>query len=80
MAEISNESFVLTLPGKCLDVSIICNKRKKFWKRGGIDGALEAMKRLEKAGLGDLTLKSSKGSVKVSSFGQFIIMNFTLLL
>ena len=63
----SNEAFVLTLPGKVLDVSILVNKRKKFRSRGGKDGALKAMKGLEEAGMGNLVLKKSKGSVKVQT-------------
>ena len=60
----SNEAFVLTLPGKVIDVSILVNKRKKFRSRGGKDGALKA---LEEAGMGNLVLKKSKGSVKVQT-------------
>ena len=62
----SNESFVLLLPGRQLDVSSLVNKRKKFRNRGGRDGALLAMKKLEENGLGKLVVKQSKGSVKVS--------------
>ena len=39
--EPSNEAFVLALPGKCLDVSHLVNKRKKFcnkWERGCTSG------------------------------------------
>lgn len=44
----------------------VVNKKKKFRCRGGRDGALAAMKNLEKDGLGTLQVKSSKGTVKVS--------------
>ena len=48
----SNESFVLTLTGKCLDVSGLVNKKEKFRFRGG----KEAMKQLEESGLGKLII------------------------
>ena len=56
---------MLTLPGHCLDVSLLVNKQKKFRTRGGREGALSAMKNLEEKGLGKLVLKKSKGSIKV---------------
>ena len=62
---VSNEAFVLTLSGKCLDVSTLVNKKKKFRFRGGKDGALKTMKELEESGLGTLLINKSKGSVKV---------------
>ena len=61
----SNEAFVLTLPGKKLDVSWLVNRKKKFRSRGGRDGALDAMRQLELDGMGKLVLKKSKGSIKV---------------
>ena len=61
----SNEAFVLSLPGKQLDVSSLVNKKKKFRSRGGRDGALSAMKSLEDNGLGKLVVKQCKGSIKV---------------
>ena len=60
----TNEAFVLTLPGRCLDVSSLVNK-KKFRHRGGKDGALNAMRKLEECGMGRLVMKTSKGSMKV---------------
>ena len=63
----SNESFVLTLTGKCLDVSGLVNKKKKFRFRGGKEGALKAMKQLEESELGKVIINKSKGSVKVCS-------------
>ena len=57
----SNEAFVLSLPGKILDVSLLVNRKKKFRARGGRDGALDAMQRLEEDGMGKLVLKKSKG-------------------
>lgn len=61
----SNEAFVLALPGKTLNVSLLVNRKKKFRSRGGRDGALAAMRHLEEDGLGKLVLKKSKGSIKV---------------
>lgn len=42
----SNETFVLSLPGKRLDVSLLVNKKRKFRTRGECDGALDAMKQM----------------------------------
>ena len=56
---------MLTLPGKCLDVSHLVNKKKKFRSRGGREGALNAMKKLEENKLGKLAVKTGKGSIKV---------------
>ena len=63
--ERSNEPFVLMLPGKSLDVSLLVNKKRKFRHRGGREGALNAMKHLQDDGLGKLVVKKSKGSIKV---------------
>ena len=41
------------------------NKKKKFRARGGHDGALDAMRRLEEDGTGKLAVKKSKRSIKV---------------
>ena len=65
------EAFVLTLPGKCLDVSSLVKKKKKFRHRGGKDGALNTMRKLEESGMGKLVVKKSKGSVMVCSLGLF---------
>ena len=62
----STEAYILTLPGKCLDVSELVNKKKKFRNRGGREGALYAMQELAKDGMGELKEKKSKGSVKVN--------------
>ncbi len=43
---ISNEGFVLSLPGDLLDMSTLVNKRKKIRNRGGRDAAMAAMKNL----------------------------------
>ena len=59
--------YLLFRDSSYLDVSTLVNKKKKFWYRGGKDGALNAMKNLEKSGLGKLVVKKSKGSIKVSS-------------
>ena len=40
-----NEGYILTLPGKSLDVSALVNKKKKFHSCGGKEGALAAMKK-----------------------------------
>lgn len=71
-SSLSTEAFTLTLPGKCLDVSYLCNKKKKYRTRGNTEGALEAMKKLEEKGLGKLILKSCKGSVKVSRIFSYL--------
>ena len=74
----SNESFVLLLPGRQLDVSSLVNKKKKFRNRGGRDGALSAMRKLEENGLGKLVVKQSKGSIKVSvSFVAILLVAFS---
>lgn len=62
-----NEAFVLTLPGGVLDVSFLVNKKKKFRSKGGRDGAIGTMQKLEKDGLGKLVMKKSKGTIKVST-------------
>ena len=43
-------AFELSLPGKRLEVSLLVNKKKKFRARGGRDGALDVMRRLEEDG------------------------------
>lgn len=63
----SNEELILTLPGKCLDVSNIVTAQRKFRNRGGIEGALKTMRKLEQEGLGKLVPnKKTKRAVKVS--------------
>ena len=62
----SNEAVALLCIGKNIDVSSVVNTEKKFRRRGGIKGAIDAIKNLEAAGLGKLQLKSSHGEVKVS--------------
>ena len=64
----------LMLNMEILDVSLLVN-RKKFRARGGHDGALDAMQRLEEDGMGKLVLKKSKGSVKV-----FFLISFLYLI
>ena len=61
----SNEAFLLTLPGKVLDISWLVNKKKKFRSRGGREAAMDAAKQLEKDGMGKLIPKKNKGTVKV---------------
>ena len=72
---VSNEAFVLTLPGDILDVS----NKKKFRTKGGKDGAISAMRNLEKDGLGKLVLKNTKGSVKVNFTFLHGLMAYRLL-
>ena len=76
----SNEAFVLTLPGDILDVSFLLNKKKKFRTKGGKDGAISAMRNLEKDGLGKLVLKNTKGSVKVNFTFLHGLMAYRLFL
>jgi hypothetical protein len=71
--KISNEAFVLTLPGKSLDVSLLVNKKKKFRSRGGREGALQTMQQLEEEGLGRLVPKKAKGSIKTWDFEKTLI-------
>ena len=70
-SSLSNEAFVLQLPGKTLDVSLLVNAKKKFRNRGGKEGAMKAMKQLEENGLGRLVVKKSKGSLKVSPISNY---------
>ena len=55
--KICDEASTLTL--KCLDVSTLVNKDKKYRNRGGRNGTMIAMNQLEKDGLGTLKEKSS---------------------
>ena len=52
--------FVLCLPGQKLDVSLLINKKKKFRNRGGRDGAMAAMRKLDEDRLGKLIMRKSK--------------------
>ena len=64
----STEALILGLPGDILDVSYWVNKKRRFRNRGGIEGALQAMKNLQKNKMGTLEQKKGKGSVKVRLF------------
>lgn len=64
----STEALILGLPGESLDVSYWVHKKRKFRHRGGIEGALQAMKHLQENGMGKLEQKRGKGSVKVCLF------------
>ena len=55
----STEALVLCLPGESLDVSYWVHKKRKFRHRGGIEGAVQAMKNLQENGMGKL--EQSKG-------------------
>ena len=48
-----NATYCLTLPGKQLVLSILL-QAKKFRARGNKEGAVAALKELERAGLGEL--------------------------
>ena len=64
---LSNEAMILRLPGRDIDVSNIVNVKKKFrGSRGGIEGALSAMRSLQADGLGELLVKNKKRSVEVN--------------
>lgn len=65
-SSLSNEAFVLQLPGKTLDVSLLVNAKFFFRNRGGKEGTMKVMKQLGENGLGRLVVKKSKGSFKVS--------------
>ena len=73
----STEALILGLPGECLDVSYWVHKKRRFRHRGGIEGALQAMKNLQENGMGKLEQKSKKGSVKVCLFIHYL--NFIVL-
>ena len=47
----STAAFILTLPGKVLDISAL-NSQHKFRDRGKKQGAVDAIEHLEEAGLG----------------------------
>lgn len=64
----STEALILGLPGETLDVSYWVHKKRRFRHRGGIEGALHAMKNLQADGMGTLDQKRGKGSVKVCLF------------
>ena len=57
----STETLILGLPGESLDVSYWVHKKRRFRHRGGIEGALQAMKNLQDNGLGKLEQKRGKG-------------------
>ena len=64
----STEALILGLPGESLDVSYWVHKKRRFRHRGGIEGALQAMKNLQEIGMGKLEQKKGKGSMKVCLF------------
>lgn len=60
-------AFVLRLPGKKLDISVL-NSSLKFRGHGNKAGAVAAIKELEAAGLGVVgEEKSTRGASKVSN-------------
>ena len=65
MAVQCNEAYLLSLPGKRLDISFLVNNIKEFHTKSGRDGALLAMQNLEKKGLGKIAVKSS---IKVCTY------------
>lgn len=68
----STEALILGLPGESLDVSYWVHKKRRFRHRGGIEGALHTMKKLQENGMGKLEQQKGKGSVKVSFLFYFI--------
>ena len=64
---------MLTMPGKTFDVSHIVNKKKWFRNRNGRDGAILAMKNLQRDGLGELREKGKRGSHKVKEIPSHYI-------
>ena len=76
----SNEAFVLTLPGKHLDISWLVNKKKKFHSRGGQKAAMDAMKQLEKDGMEKLVpkKKAKEQSKFVNLFNQKQLLSLHL--
>ena len=75
----STEALILGLPGQSLDVSHWVHKKRKFRHRGGIEGALQAMRNLQENEMGKLEQKKGKGSVKVCSFFALLSHNFCML-
>ena len=69
----STEALVLSLPGQTLDVSYWVHKKRRFRHRGGIEGALQAMKNLQEDGMGKLEQKRGKGSVNACVSIQYIV-------
>ena len=62
----STGAFCLLLPGKNLHLSTLL-AQKKFRQRGNKDGALNAFRALESAGLGKLkTEEKDRGTAEVS--------------
>ena len=55
---VETAAFVLTLPGKILDISTL-NSNHKFRGYGNKDGAVAAIKDLEKSGLGEVIEKKA---------------------
>ncbi len=77
----SNETLLLNLPGKFLDVSFWVHQKRKFRNRGGIEGALQALTKLQEDGMGKLPPKKTKGTVKVGLFflsSEIITVTFYL--
>lgn len=61
-------SFMLTLPGKILDISAL-NSQHKFRDRGKKQGAVDAIEHLEEAGLGIVHReRATRGTALVSMF------------
>ena len=64
---ILNAAYCLLFPGKCLDLSALL-VAKKFRHRGNKEGAVSALKLLEKDGLGKLIPKTAhRGASTVST-------------
>lgn len=60
-------AFILTLPGKVLDISAL-NSQHKFRDRGKKQGAVDAIEYLEEAGLGIIHKeRATRGTAMVSA-------------
>lgn len=71
---LSNAKFCLLLPGNTLDLSTLLNL-KKFRLRGNKEGALAAMRLLEREGLGKLIPKSARRGTSTVSFSILYVVH-----
>lgn len=61
-------AYVLTLPGKMLDISVL-NTSRKFREFGNKDGAVAAIEFLQECGVGVVhTEKATRGTSKVQNY------------
>jgi hypothetical protein len=66
--KLTDEGLVLLQAGRKIDVSLMVTTKRKFRGRGGKDGAMAAMRTLQKDGLGKLVNKETSGTVPVCTF------------